>query len=167
MLILQSWHNFNLQCGLKSERTLNNLLIHKDTISNFTLDQVIQNFSIFVCLIHQCFKIFVSVKKCIQPIYLFKKWYTSHKKDLLQVSIANIYSLVVKNPPAMWETWVQSLGWEDPLGEGMATHSRILAWRVPMDRGAWWGHKESDMTEQLSTYPLYRLDVFFFQISLL
>ena len=135
MLILQSWHNFNLQCGLKSERTLNNLLIHKDTISNFTLDQVIQNFSIFVCLIHQCFKIFVSVKKCIQPIYLFKKWYTSHKKDLLQVSIANIYSLVVKNPPAMWETWVQSLGWEDPLGEGMATHSRILAWRVPMDRG--------------------------------
>ena len=44
---------------------------------------------------------------------------------------------LVKNPPAMWETWVQSLGWEDPLQEGMATHSRILAWRVPMDRGAW------------------------------
>ena len=45
---------------------------------------------------------------------------------------------MVKNPPAMWETWVRSLGWEDPLEEGMATHSRILAWRVPMDRGAWW-----------------------------
>ena len=44
---------------------------------------------------------------------------------------------MVKNPPAMWETWVRSLGWEDPLEEGMATHSRILAWRVPMDRGAW------------------------------
>ena len=39
--------------------------------------------------------------------------------------------------PAMQETWVQSLGWEDPLEEGMATHSNILAWRMPMDRGAW------------------------------
>ena len=45
---------------------------------------------------------------------------------------------MVKNPPARWETWVRSLGWEDSLEEGMATHSRILAWRVPMDRGAWW-----------------------------
>ena len=47
---------------------------------------------------------------------------------------------MVKNLPAMQETWVQSLGWEDPLEKGMATHSRILAWRVsirenPMDRG--------------------------------
>jgi len=38
---------------------------------------------------------------------------------------------MVKNPPAMWETWVPSLGWEDPLEEGMATHSSILAWRIP------------------------------------
>ena len=37
----------------------------------------------------------------------------------------------VKNPPAMWETWVQSLGWEDTLEEGMANHSSILAWRIP------------------------------------
>ena len=44
---------------------------------------------------------------------------------------------LVKNPPATWETWVQSLGWEDPLEEEMATHSSILAWRVPMDREAW------------------------------
>ena len=44
---------------------------------------------------------------------------------------------MVKNPPAMWETWVQSLGWEDALEEGMGTHSSILAWRIPMDRGAW------------------------------
>ena len=43
----------------------------------------------------------------------------------------------VKNLPTMWEIWVQSLGWEDPLEEGMATHSSILAWRIPMDRGAW------------------------------
>ena len=43
----------------------------------------------------------------------------------------------VKNPPAMWETWVQSLGWDDPLEETMATYSSILAWRISMDRGAW------------------------------
>ena len=40
----------------------------------------------------------------------------------------------VNNPPAMWETWVRFLGWEDTLEEGMATHSSILAWRIPMDR---------------------------------
>ena len=38
---------------------------------------------------------------------------------------------LVKNLPAMWETWVQTLGWEDPLEKGMATHSRILSWRIP------------------------------------
>ena len=43
---------------------------------------------------------------------------------------------LVKNLPAMWEIWVQSLVWEDPLEEGMATHSSILAWRISMDRGA-------------------------------
>ena len=45
---------------------------------------------------------------------------------------------VVKNPLAMWEAWVQSLGWEDPLEEGMAADSSILAQGIPMDRGAWW-----------------------------
>ena len=44
----------------------------------------------------------------------------------------------VKNPPAMRENWVRSLGWEDALEEGMATHYSILAWRIPMDRGAQW-----------------------------
>ena len=44
----------------------------------------------------------------------------------------------LKNLPAMWEAWVRSLGWEDPLEEGMATYCRILAWRIPMDRGTWW-----------------------------
>ena len=44
----------------------------------------------------------------------------------------------VKNPPAMWETWVQFLGGEDSLEEDKATHSSILAWRIPMDKGAWW-----------------------------
>ena len=45
---------------------------------------------------------------------------------------------MVKNPPAMRETWVQSLGCEDPLEEGMSTHFSILVWRICMDRGAWW-----------------------------
>ena len=44
---------------------------------------------------------------------------------------------MVKNPPAMLETQVQSLDWEDPLQEGMATHSGILAWRIHRVRGAW------------------------------
>ena len=45
---------------------------------------------------------------------------------------------MVKNPPAIREPWVQSMGWEDPLEEGMTNHSSILAWRIPMDEGAWW-----------------------------
>ena len=44
---------------------------------------------------------------------------------------------LAKNSPAMWEAWVQSLGWEDPLEEGIATHSSILAQKIPMDREAW------------------------------
>ena len=43
----------------------------------------------------------------------------------------------VKSPLSMLETWVQSLGQEGPLEEGMATHCSIFAWRIPMDRGAW------------------------------
>ena len=44
---------------------------------------------------------------------------------------------MLKYVPAMQETWVQSLGWEDPWEKEMATHSSILAWRIPMDRGSW------------------------------
>ena len=44
---------------------------------------------------------------------------------------------MVKNLPAKRETWVRSLGWEDPLEKGMATHSSILAWEIPWDRGTW------------------------------
>ena len=51
---------------------------------------------------------------------------------------ASLVAQMVKNPPAMWETWVRSLGQEDPLEEGVATHSSILAWRIP---------KNSDTTE--------------------
>ena len=49
----------------------------------------------------------------------------------LQYSWASLLAQLVKNLPAMWETWVQSLGWEDPMEKGKATHSSILAWRIP------------------------------------
>ena len=54
--------------------------------------------------------------------------------EFLGFSVAQM----IKNLPAMQETWVLSLGQEDPLEKGMAAHSSILAWRIPMDRGAWW-----------------------------
>ena len=54
------------------------------------------------------------------------------KKDApLQYSWASLVAQLVKNPPAMRETWVRSLGCEDPLEKGKATHSSILAWRIP------------------------------------
>ena len=61
---------------------------------------------------------------------------------------------MAKNPRAMQETQVQSLGWEDPLEKEMATHSSILAWRIPWTEEpdrlySPWGHEESDITEQL------------------
>ena len=63
-------------------------------------------------------------------------------------------SQMVKNLPAMKETWVSSLGWEDPLEKGMAPHSRILAWRIPRTeepgRLQSMGSQESDATEQLT-----------------
>ena len=49
----------------------------------------------------------------------------------------------------MRETWVHSLGWEDPLEKGTATHSSVLAWRIP------WGRKELDVTERLSLFSVY------------
>ena len=48
----------------------------------------------------------------------------------------SLVAQMVKRLPTMWEMWVQSLGWEDPLEEGMATHSSILSWRIPVDRRA-------------------------------
>ena len=49
----------------------------------------------------------------------------------LQYSCASLVAQLVKNPSAMWETWVPSLSWEDPLEKEKATHSSVLAWRIP------------------------------------
>ena len=54
------------------------------------------------------------------------------------VFLGFLVAQTVKNPPAMQETWVWFLGWEDPLEKCMAAHSSILAWKIPMDRGCWW-----------------------------
>ena len=53
------------------------------------------------------------------------------KGNLSDLGRASLVAQLVKNLPAMWETWVRSLGWEDPLEKGKATHSSILAWRIP------------------------------------
>ena len=65
---------------------------------------------------------------------------------------ASLVAQLVKNPPARQETWVQSLGWEDALEEGMATHSSILAWRIPMGKVAWWStvHRVTKRQTRLS-----------------
>ena len=57
---------------------------------------------------------------------------------------SSLVAQMVRNLPAKWETWVLFLGWEDHLDKGKATHSSILAWRIP------WSHKESDTTKRLS-----------------
>ena len=72
----------------------------------------------------------------------------------LQYSFTSFGAQLVMNTPAVWETWVLSLGWEDPLEKGKATPSSILAWRIPYSP---WGRKESDTTERLKkkhTNPL-------------
>ena len=51
--------------------------------------------------------------------------------------MVSLLAQTVKNLPAVQETWVQSLGWNNPLEQGMGTHSSILAWRIPIDREAW------------------------------
>ena len=56
---------------------------------------------------------------------------------LSNLFIDRLVAQTVKNPPAMWETWVRPLGREDPLEEGTATQPSVLAWRIPADRGAW------------------------------
>ena len=71
--------------------------------------------------------------KCKTQIYtLIDKHVTSYKPKLVGLqSWASLVAQMVKNLPAMQETWVWSLDWEDPMEEGLATHSSILAWRIP------------------------------------
>ena len=87
----------------------------------------------------------------LKPELFFFKYEIYDSRD----TWASLVAQAVKNLPAMWETWVRSQGWEDSLEEGMASHSSILAWRIPIDRGAWRAivhgvTKNQDMTVRLS-----------------
>ena len=70
---------------------------------------------------------------------------------------------MVKHLPTTWETWVRSVGWEDLLEKEMATHSSILAWKIPWTEElvgySPWGHKELDTTERHLFYLLYFISI--------
>ena len=102
----------------------------------------------------------------------FLKGLKSPQSTLLLLSMASttlreasLVAQMVKNPPAMQETWVWSLGQEDPLEKGMATHSNILAWEIPWieelgvllsTEGGGGVTKESDMTQQLNNNHIFQ-----------
>ena len=67
-------------------------------------------------------------------VFLLGRW-----NELLCFGLlwASLVAQTVNNPPAVRETWIRSLGWEDPLEKEMATHSSILAWRITIGRGVW------------------------------
>ena len=73
---------------------------------------------------------------CYVPIY--GEAYEMHMLNFSFIYLsASLVTQTVKNPPANQVSWVRTLGWEDPLVKGMATHSNILDWRIPGDRGIW------------------------------
>ena len=109
-------------------------------------------------------------RPCLTHLYIFRIHHgTRHTaniflewiKCIYHIDRASLVAQTVKNPPAMQKTWVRSLGWDDPLAEGMSTHSSIIAWRIPTNRGAWqaivltwtwiWMFDWMDMNERLNT----------------
>ena len=93
------------------------------------------------------FKIFFDLLNHF-PKWLYRFIATPEACDSFSCTISSpLVAQMVNNLPAMQETWVPSLGWQNPLEEGMATHSSILAWRIPMDRGAWWATVPKSQTQ--------------------
>ena len=78
---------------------------------------------------------------------------------------ASLMAQLVKNPPAMWETWVWSLRWEDPLEKGKATHSSTVAWRILWTLYSPWAYKELDTTERLSLSHPDKVPLFSAQLA--
>ena len=80
--------------------------------------------------------------------------WNGHIYTTMYKTLASLVAQTVKNLPTMQETRVRSLGGEDPLEKGMAIHSSILAWRIPMDRGAWWAtvHRVAKSRTRLSDF---------------
>ena len=93
-----------------------------------------------------------NIEECGKFIFIAVKSDILYLIDILFTTMwAPLVAQLIKNLPAMWETWVRSLGWEDPLENRMATHSST--WPGESHRlYSPWGCKESDMTEQLSLY---------------
>ena len=83
------------------------------------------------------------------------------QKEKNKYLIASLGAQMVKNLSSMLEPWVRSLGWEDSLEEGMASHSSIPAWRIPMDRGAWWAtvhgvtKSQTRLSDEADTVTVY------------
>ena len=125
-----------------SEEVILSLPIREVSLSSITVQMSVQ-----VCPLEQSNQCaFTVMLNCTHFICLTLAFSRGQPLSVLYASalfenVSDVFiSLVaqsVKNPSAMRETWVQSLGWKDPQGEGMATLSRIPAWRIPMDRGAW------------------------------
>ena len=95
------------------------------------------------------------IKKILMFFGMYKEKFHADLNESLWVYLDFTAGSDSKESPVIRETWIRSLGWEDPLEEGMTTHSNILFWRIPMDRGAWKSithgvAKRLDMTEQLS-----------------
>ena len=117
---------------------------------------------------------FTSLAKVLSVFIFFKNNFCLYyfSPFLFSTSLYSVWdpmvAQLVKNPPAVLEAWVWSLGQEDPLEEGMTPHSGILAWRIPVDRDAWQaavsGVTEREVTKRLSTHILYILLHSFFSI---
>ena len=86
--------------------------------------------------IYKYLSIYLNILRCLYEIFPNVKE-KKYRKSMLLIpcshSRASLVAQLVKNLPTVWETWVQSLGWEDALEKGKATHSSILAWRNSMD----------------------------------
>ena len=129
---------------LEKEMTTHSSILYTYT---YVLYMYIQSYTYYILYLHKLYKL-------IHKLYTYS----------IYVLEASLVAQLVKNSPVMqetWETWVRSLGWEDPLEKGMATHSSILAWRIPWTGSlagySPWVCKESDMTEKLSLSYIYTI----------
>ena len=148
---LSSHTCWNINCWAGSHFTCLHLLRREQAWSIMFFNQKMHNclllgfclglrFSRVKILIHHssCNQVFFFNQLCCDLMFNHGFLSLSVIERKLSYSGASLVAQVVKNPPAMQETPVQFLGWEDPLEEGMATHSSILVWRIPMDRRTWW-----------------------------
>ena len=116
------WKYYTLCSHL--EKSVNGSILNSDRIQHNFINQIFPRPS-WLCAFF------------ISSLLFIASWTTQVLKIILRY-LRLPWWLDGKNLPVMWETWVRSLGWDDPLEESMATHTNILAWRIPMDTGTWW-----------------------------